>query len=495
MSNKLTENIAPDTMKFYFYRMIIPFSFSKDCDWRHVLLRDSNRFNLSKYGILEEIAQLFWEKDAQNLCTEEIGQSFVLKDEALIKLRLRDIENKMQTLYGKEQPLHFSLPDQKVLGIQIDKVFAHIFNTNIGFFEIKWKIEYIATTNNELIKEPLTLEHTYTIDKYFRRVLLHNSYKYPLQRLAVKKQEAFSFTFPALMDSLKTYLTYEGKPLDIKTEKLSHTIFIKEIQLNEIHDNKDHYKQATYNLSNGTHISFQDDLLNSEVVRTFENEYIGMSSDCLVNLSASSRKIDDSYFYLFYFVLYQKYTLLKRRNDVYQIHKQSLQAAPLSENFLKDLMRFREENISFTTISNRNTVAYKNRYNTFYQMIRQQFNIGPLLDEYEKELREVIEFYMLQLQQNTEQNNIKQTNIIQSISYFFLPASLATGLLGMNIHLFSDAPNMAFVYVLIGTIILMAASSIFVQHLFKRQKEIPGGFVLIIGLLLMILALLVDRIY
>lgn len=488
--------------------MIFPFSFSEEVDWQQVCLQNSEQLKLSKYGLLEQIDQLFWAED-EGLDEQQIGRSYRMKDEHLLKLSFKNSEHSEVCLGDKKQTLRLRLHKKLEVGVQFDKLLVHIFNTQIGFIEIQLQVkQYFEEQEDGTVNEQaLTVKRLYEIDKYIRRIVLHKSSKYLIQKLAYKEKDSYYFEFNSFLQGVQSRIWYNEQPLPIKLENLAHTIFIKEVKLvnepklekNEENEENEEiekaYTQFAYNLANGTNIDFIDQLASTDVVRTFENEYIGISSDCLVSVRGPLDKLNDTYQFLFFFVLYQKYTLLNRRNQVHDIHKKNVESLKAKQELPIDLLKFRQENIEFTTMSNRHVVAYKNRYNRFYQLLRNQYQIEQMLDEYEKELHEVIDYYMLQSQMNMEFSNFKQTSIIQSISYFFLPAGLTTGVLGMNLQILEKATDKIFFYVLIGVIILTALFSAFVQYLLKRDKQVPATIVLTIFMFILLMIIAIDAFY
>lgn len=382
---------------------IIPFVFDKEyVQVKKDLASKSNgennvwegkKFNAGQ-RLFEHVKKLIYDNDASN---ETIGIRYQLKDNARVMMGLTG---------NAGDQLILKLKNDKEYQYKIKNIHLYVFETQIGFlaFEIEYDIK-----NNQL---EYIIEANYNIKNivqnrdsiYHRKKISANEsvdIKLPMNQIISKLTEELSITtfFENELGLPKQAIAYNAVCLkDVNPEKSFIERYLYEMRRLF----RKSYKPSSEDLK------IED---NKEVVQLFENCYWGASLEGVANLyylteddetnaffkNSYKGAITNTYLYIFFIALHQRYALLNYLTIASQIKKTSSvskEDLDIIESIKTEKMKIAYYNLrcSFKNLSN---ITHQNKV---YGLIRETLKLDDLSDEVNKEL-----FGLAQILENQEE--------------------------------------------------------------------------------------------
>ncbi|PGW74484.1 CorA family divalent cation transporter [Bacillus thuringiensis] len=306
-------------------------------------------------------------------------------------------------------------------------------------------------------------------------------------------------------------------------------------QSNETHElslTRENYELAVankvYKVSHGYRETYYKECTTEDVLRTFDNIMWSLSAEGVSNIVYSvpnkqamkffdesfKRKQETNYYYMYVLALMQKYSLLyysMRTADILFQSSVYIGQELSREERDEELQRtrsFHAKTLKFTIHGYYEQVSYHSHYNDLYENLIKSLRIPELQQELSpkmtaftqvietlvheqniKEKEEIKEAAKI-LHNEEKRTQEKQNNIIQTITYFLLPATLTTGILGMNIPFIDHSQDIYLVYAILLVTLFTASLSV---SLNKEIKGIPAKTVIVAAIILLVLTYTLDQ--
>lgn len=286
-----------------------------------------------------------------------------------------------------------------------------------------------------------------------------------------------------------------------------------------------------YKLSHGFKGTYQKNIQVNDILRPFDNVMWCVSSEGISNIvysvenkqtmkffhSSFKNKRTTNYYFMYILALLQKYSLLYFTINTSDLLFQSsiYSGEELSkeerEMELQRTRNFHGKMLKFIIHGYYEQVSYHTHYNEMYEQLITSLRIPELRQELTPKMEafhQVIE--LLVHEQNEKEKELakeevrkrreeeerekeeekraqaKQNNVIQTITYILLPATIATGFLGMNIPFITKSTNFYLGYTLLGIILITVFISIYLKKgwkWFTTKKIIIGSVLVLIAII------------
>ncbi|WP_394186766.1 CorA family divalent cation transporter [Metabacillus halosaccharovorans] len=270
-----------------------------------------------------------------------------------------------------------------------------------------------------------------------------------------------------------------------------------------------------YKISHGYRDTYFKDIKIEDIIRPFDNIMWSFSSEGVCNLvytlpNEQTMKFFDetfktvrvtNYYYMYVLALFQRYSLLyytiKSSDLLFQssVYLGEELSKEKRDDELKRTRHFYGKTLKFTIHGYYEQVSYHSHYNEIYEELIKALRIGELQQELSPKteaFHQVIE--SLVYEQDVKENELKkidqekQNNIFQTITFILLPASLTTGILGMNIPFIANSNDFFFGYAFCGVALITALLSLYT----KKMKSDSTKAIIIISAVLLSLIILLD---
>lgn len=288
-----------------------------------------------------------------------------------------------------------------------------------------------------------------------------------------------------------------------------------------------------FKISHGYKKTYYKNSTLEDINRPFDNVMWGFSAEGVSNMiySVSDRQAIEffkssfhskwatNYYFMYILALLQKYSLLyysMRATDillqssVYLGKDVSELTMEQREEELKRIQQFHAKILKFTIHGYYEQISYHTHYNDLYEDLMKKLRISELQQELSPKMeafsqviktlvheqntkeQEMIREETQKLQDEERRVQEKQNNIIQTITYFLLPATLATGIMGMNIPFISGSEDIYLLYTILLITTLTAGLSVLLN---KEMKGIPAKFVAGVSFFILVLLVAVQIIW
>ncbi|SHG45696.1 CorA family divalent cation transporter [Ornithinibacillus halophilus] len=274
----------------------------------------------------------------------------------------------------------------------------------------------------------------------------------------------------------------------------------------------------TYRVSHGYKETYHKKTTLDDVVRPFDNVMWSLSAEGVSNLvytvddkqtmkffkNTYKNRRETNYYYMYVLALLQKYSLLYFTISTNELLFQS--SVYLGEEMtwearneeLKRTREFQAKMLKFTIHGFYEQVSYHTHYNDLYEQLikvnripelKQELSpkieafhqvVESLVHEQNEKEKEQAELERRRLLDEEKRSQEKQNSIIQTITYFLLPATLTTGILGMNIPWITQSSNFFLAYAIFGVTLLTAILSLILN---KGIKGVSAKVVIILSIL------------
>lgn len=297
-----------------------------------------------------------------------------------------------------------------------------------------------------------------------------------------------------------------------------------------------------FKISRGYKHTYYNQIKKEDVIRPFDNVWWYFSDEGASSFvleiedkaamdffdTQYTSKWETNYFYMYMLVLIQKFSAIYYTMKTTERLKQSIlyeRQEHTGEQLEKELEQTRHlyhTILKFQIQSYHEQISPLTHYNELYRQLLQNLRIPQVMKELQEKLgtfHEVIESIATekltqekekqekeadlryqkrqeeQLKERKEREKLaeekklqadKQNMVIQTITYLFLPATLATGILGMNIPLIAESKNTLFWAVFFGVIALTAGATWVLQ---ERKFKASYKLILAISFILCVISL------
>jgi hypothetical protein len=270
-----------------------------------------------------------------------------------------------------------------------------------------------------------------------------------------------------------------------------------------------------YKISHGYRETYYKDVKVDDILRPFDNIMWSLSSEGVSNIvytldneqamkffnDTFKTKRETNYYFMYILGLLQKYSLLYFTIRSTQVLYQSsiYSGAELTkEERDKELKRTREfysETLKFTVHGYYEQVSYHSHYNEIYvQLIKalripeMQQELSPKAEAFHQVIESLVFEQEMKEKESAKEEKEKQNNIFQTITFFLLPASIATGILGMNVPLITKSNNFYLGYVAIGVTLLTTLLLIFLN----KNKSISARTIAVASAVFLSIIIMLD---
>lgn len=225
--------------------------------------------------------------------------------------------------------------------------------------------------------------------------------------------------------------------------------------------------------------------------------------------SQYTSKWSTNYFYMYLLALIQKFSFIyftiktNERLENSILYKEGTYKIEELENELQETRKLYQTILKFQIQAYYEQISQHTHYNELYIQLLKGLRIPELVDELKQKLEtfsQVIESITSeklsyekekqgkdakQIAEQKKEQLEKQNKVVQTITYFLLPATLTTGILGMNIPFIAESKDMLFFPVLFAVIIITAAMSLLINKL----DRITSKFVLVVSSIIFLICL------
>ena len=270
-----------------------------------------------------------------------------------------------------------------------------------------------------------------------------------------------------------------------------------------------------YKISHGYRETYYKDVKVEDILRPFDNIMWNFSSEGASNIvytlddeqamkffdGSFKTKRETNFYFLYVLGLLQKYSLLYftiRSTDIlFQSSVYSGEELNKEERD-KELKRTRDfyaETLKFTVHGYYEQVSYHSHYNEIYvQLIKalripeMQQELSPKAEAFHQVIESLVYEQEMKEKESAREEQEKQNNIFQTITFFLLPASIATGILGMNVPLITNSNNFYLGYVVFGVTLL----TILLLILLNKNKSISARTIAVASAVFLSIIILLD---
>lgn len=266
-----------------------------------------------------------------------------------------------------------------------------------------------------------------------------------------------------------------------------------------------------YKISHGYKDTYYKEVQAEDVVRPFENILWCLSPEGAANIvypvpnKQAMKFFDDSfkqkrktnYYFMYILALLQKYSLLYYSLHTTEILYQSslyIDRQRSKEELNKELTRTRDfygKILKFTIRGYFEQVSYHSHYNFIYDRLIKALRIPELQQELTPKMEAFRQLIETLVYEENEKEKDKQNHIVQTVTYFLLPATLTTGILGMNIPLITKSTNFYLAYAFLGVTFITSLLSL----VLNKGKGKPALMIMVLSIVLLAAVTILDIYY
>lgn len=178
-----------------------------------------------------------------------------------------------------------------------------------------------------------------------------------------------------------------------------------------------------------------------------------------------------NFYYMYLLALIQKFSFMYytiKTNELLEhsiLFRDEKYSIGEIEEELSETRKLYNRILKFHMLASHDHVSQLTHYNELYTQLRESLRIPQFMDELKEKLDTFSQVIESIATEKIAHEKEKQNSVIQTITYILLPATLTTGIMGMNIPFIVDSKNILTLPIFLAVVVLTIAMSLVINKI------------------------------